>query len=150
MSFEGLDSQGLRSGGRRGVGKRGTLKEVSSSGLKGINMSKVDLSWLIGGKSFTVLCTLSWNGCRVTTTALANTRANTFALLDTKCVRKVSEFLNTLLETLERLVSIKGYNRQMGEPITSALRIHLRINRQQLYNMLFLVTDLGHHDVILG
>jgi hypothetical protein len=44
MSFEGLDSQGLGSRGRRGVGKRGTLKEVSSLGLKGINISKVDLS----------------------------------------------------------------------------------------------------------
>jgi hypothetical protein len=59
MSFEELDSQGLGSRGRRGVGKRRTLKEVSSSRLKGINMSKVDLSWLISGKSFTVLCTLS-------------------------------------------------------------------------------------------
>jgi hypothetical protein len=44
MSFKRLDSQGLESRGRRGVGKRGTLKEVSSSRLKGINMSKVDLS----------------------------------------------------------------------------------------------------------
>jgi hypothetical protein len=104
----------------------------------------------MGEKSFTVLCTLSWNGCRVTTTALADTRANAFALLNTKCARKVSEFLNTLLETLERPVPVKGYNGQMGEPITSALRIHLRINGQRLYNMLFLVTDLGHYDVILG
>jgi hypothetical protein len=150
MSFKGLDSQGLGSRGRRGVGKRGTLKEVSSLGLKGINMSKVDLSWLIGGKSFTILCTLSWNRCRVTTTTLANTRANAFTLLNIKCVRKVSEFLNMLLETLERPVLIKGYNRQMREPITLALRIHLRINRQQLYNMLFFVIDLGYYNVILS
>jgi hypothetical protein len=88
-------------------------------------MSQVDLSWLIGGKSFTVPCTLSRNGCRVTTTALANTRANAFALLDTKCAKKVSEFLNTLLETLERPVLVKGYNGQMEKPITLALKIHL-------------------------
>src|SRR5271156_2912510 len=121
MSFEGPDSQGPGSGGRRGVGKRGTLKEVSSSGLKGVNMSQVDLSRLMGGKSFTVPCTLSRNGCGVTTTALANTRANAFALLDTKCAKKVSEFLNTPLETLERPIPIKGYNRQIGKPITLAL-----------------------------
>jgi hypothetical protein len=150
MSFKGLDSQGLGSRGRRGVGKRGTLKEVSSLGLKGINMSKVDLSWLIGGKSFTILYTLSWNRCRVTTTALANTRVNAFALLDTKCAKKVFEFLNMLLETLERPILIKGYNRQIGEPIILALRIHLRINEQQLYNILFLVTDLRHYNVILN
>jgi hypothetical protein len=74
-------------------------------------MSKVDLSWLLGGKSFTIPCTLSCNGCRVNTTALANSRANAFALLNTECARKISKFLNTLLETLEKLVLIKGYNR---------------------------------------
>src|SRR5271156_3668467 len=104
----------------------------------------------MGGKSFTVLCTLLRNGCRVTTTALANTRANAFALLDTKCAKKVSEFLNTLLETLERPILIKGYNRQMGKPITLVLQIHLQINRQQLYNMPFFVTNLGYYNVIFS
>ena len=74
-------------------------------------MSKVDLSWLLGRKSFTILYTLSCNGCRVNTTTLANSRANAFALLNTKCTRKISKFLNTLLETLERPIPIKGYNR---------------------------------------
>ena len=113
-------------------------------------MSEVDLSRLLGGKSFTIPCTLSRNGCGVNTTALADSRANAFALLDTKCARKISEFLNTLIELLERLVPIKGYNRQMGRPITSILRIHLRVNGRRQYNVPFLVTNLGHHDVILG
>ena len=74
-------------------------------------MSKVDLSWLLGGKSFTILYTLSCNRCRVNTTTLANSRANAFALLDTKCTRKISKFLNIPLEILERPIPIKGYNR---------------------------------------
>jgi hypothetical protein len=90
------------------------------------------------------------NRCRVTTTALANTRANAFALLNTKCAKKISEFLNTLLETLERPVLVKGYNKQIGKLITLTLCIYLQINRQQLYNMPFLVTDLGYYNVILG
>jgi arsenate reductase-like glutaredoxin family protein len=92
-------------------------------------LSKVDLSWLISRKSFTIPCTLSQNRCKVTTTALANTKANAFALLDTKCAKKISEFLNTLLETLERPVLVKGYNKQIGKPITSTLHIYLQINK---------------------
>jgi hypothetical protein len=112
-------------------------------------LSKVDLSWLIGKKSFIVPYTLLQNKCRVTTTALANTKANAFALFDTKYAKKISEFLNTLLETLERLVLVKGYNKQIGKLITLTLHIYLRINKQQLYNMPFLVIDLGYYDVIL-
>jgi len=113
-------------------------------------MSEVDLSRLLGGKSFTVPCTLSRNGSGVNTTALADTGANAFALLDTRCARKISEFLNTHIETLEKPVPVKGYNGQMGKPITSVLRVHLRVNGRRQYNMPFLVTDLGNHDVILG
>jgi hypothetical protein len=64
-------------------------------------------------------CTLFHNGYRVTTTALANSRANAFALLNTNCVEKISKFLNTPIETLENLILVKGYNGQMETPITS-------------------------------
>ena len=113
-------------------------------------MSEVDLSRLMGGKSFTIPCTLSRNGCGVNTTALADSGANAFALLDTKCAKKVSEFLNTSLEMLENPVPVKGYDGRIGKPITSILRIHLRVNGRRQYNVPFLVTDLGHHNVILG
>ena len=74
-------------------------------------MLEVNLSQLLGRKSFTIPCTLSCNKCKVNTTALANSRANTFALINTKYAKKLAKFLNTLLETLEHLVLIKGYNR---------------------------------------
>src|SRR5213078_2182170 len=91
---------GCRQNASRGrIGKRLTLKEDSSSGLEGIDMSEVDLSWLMGGKSFTIHCTLLCNGYGVNTTALADTGANAFALLDAKCAMKLSEFLNSPLET---------------------------------------------------
>jgi hypothetical protein len=107
-----------------GFGKRGTLKEDSSLGLEGVNMSEVDLSQLLGGKSFTVPCTLFRNGYGVTTTALANSRANAFALLNTKCAKKIAEFLNTPIETLEKPILVKGYDGQMGTPITSVFQTH--------------------------
>ena len=104
----------------------------------------------MGGKSFTIPYTLSRNGCGVNTTTLANTRANAFALLNTQCAEKVSKFLNTPLETLERPIPVKGYDGRHGKAITSMLRIHLCINGRRQYNVPFLVIDLGHHDVILG
>jgi len=88
-------------------------------------MLEVDLSRLLGGKGFTTSCTLYRNRCRVNTAALADTRANAFALLNTKCARKISKFLNTLLETLKRPVPVRGYNRQAGKPITSILQTYL-------------------------
>ena len=93
-------------------------------------MSEVDLSWLIDRKSFTILCTLSRNGSGVNTTALANSRANAFALLDTKCAKKVSEFLNTPLEMLEKPVLVKGYDGCIGKLIVSILQIYLQVNRR--------------------
>jgi hypothetical protein len=68
-----------------------------------------------------MLCTLFRNGYRVTTTALANSRANAFTPLNIKCVKKITKFLNTPIETLEKPILVKGYNRQIGIPITSIL-----------------------------
>ena len=113
-------------------------------------MLEVDLSQLLGGKSFTVLCTLFHNGYRVTTTALANSRANAFALLNTNYVKKISKFLNTPMETLEKPILVKGYDGQMGTPITSVLQTHFWINGRRQYNMPFLITDLGSHNAILS
>jgi len=92
-------------------------------------MLEVDLSWLLSGKSFTVPCTLSYNRSGVNTTALTDTKANAFTLFNTRCARKISKFLNTYIEMLEKLVPIKGYNRQIRKPITLFLQVHLRVNR---------------------
>ena len=75
----------------------------------------------MGGKYFAVLYIVSQNGYRVNTTTLADSRANAFTLLDTECAKKVSKFLNTPLETLERPILIKGYNRWIRNPIISIL-----------------------------
>ena len=80
-------------------------------------MFEVDLSRLLGRKSFTVLYTLFYNRCRVNITALANLEANAFTLFNTKCAKKLFKFLNTLLETLKKPILIKGYNRHTSQLI---------------------------------
>src|SRR5271165_845753 len=104
----------------------------------------------MGGKSFTILCTLSRNGYRVKTTALANSGANAFVLLNAKCAKKISKFLNAPLKPLGRPVLVKGCNGEIEKPIKLILQVHLQINRQRQYNVLFLITDLGHYNVIFG
>ena len=74
-------------------------------------MSHVDLSRLVGGKSCTIPCTLFRNGYQVLTSALADSGANAFALIDTQCAAKLADFLNVPLEELPKLIPIYGYNR---------------------------------------
>ena len=84
-------------------------------------MLEVNLSQLLGGKSFTIPCTLFRNRYKVTTTTLANSRANAFTFLNIKCTNKIIEFLNTPMEMLDRLILVKGYDKQMRTPIASIL-----------------------------
>jgi hypothetical protein len=87
--YKGLLNKGksgrslIDSRGQYRVGKRGTLKEDSSLGLKGIDILYINLGQLIGGKSYTIFCTLFRNGYQVLTSILADSRANAFTLIDT-------------------------------------------------------------------
>ena len=83
--------------------------------MKGIDILEVDLSWLIGRKSFTIHYILLYNRYRV------NTRANAFALLNTIYIVKLFKFLNAPLEYLETLILIKGYNGNISTLITLVL-----------------------------
>ncbi len=100
----------LRSRRKSRVRKRKTLKEVFTLGLKGINMSKVNLSCLLSRKSITILCTLSRNRYKVNTATLANFRVNAYAFFNTKCVKNIAKFLHILIKTLKKPVLIKEYN----------------------------------------
>src|SRR5271166_3364782 len=62
----------------------------------------------------------------------------------------MSRFLNVPLNPLEKPILVKGYNGHVKKPISSILQTNLQVNGQQLYNMPFLVTDLGNYSVILG
>jgi len=113
-------------------------------------MSDVDLGRLVGGRSCTIPCTLFRNGYQVLTSALADSGANAFALIDTQCAVKLADFLNAPIEELPKPIPIRGYNGRIGPPITTILRIHLRVDGRRQYNAPFLITDLGSYDMILG
>ena len=61
-------------------------------------MLYINLSRLVGRKNCIILCTLFCNKYQVLTSALANSKANTFALIDTKYTVKLADFLNAPLK----------------------------------------------------
>ena len=97
-------------------------------------MTSVDLSRLLGGKRFTISCTVVQNGFSIRITALADSGANAFALLDTTCAQQISQFLGAAFEPVGRSIPVKGYNGQFGKPITTMLRLNLRVNGQRQYD----------------
>ena len=112
-------------------------------------MSHINLGRLVGGKSCTIPCTLFHNKYQVLTFALADSGANAFALINTKYAIKLADFLNTPLEELPKLIFIYRYNGQVGQPITSILQIHLRVNGRRQYNTPLLIIDFRNHNIIL-
>lgn len=113
-------------------------------------MSDVDLDRLVGGKSFTVPCTVSHNGSKVDIITLADTGANAFVLVDTRCASQTAESLNIPIQNLPKPIPVRGYNGQKGKSIVSILRMNLCVDGRKQYNVPFLITDLGDHDIILG
>jgi hypothetical protein len=104
----------------------------------------------MGGKHFTVPCTVSRNGYGVDTTALIDTGANGFAFMNTTFAIDIAKFLNVKATQLEKPVQVKSYNGQAGKPVTHVLKLHIALNGRRQYGIPFCILDLGSHDIILG
>jgi len=110
----------------------------------------IDLSQLIGGKHFTIPCTISHNGYGIDLHALADTRANGFAFIDTACAIDTAKFLNITATQLEKPIAVKGFDGKQGHAVTHILTLHLSIDGRRQTNLPFCILDLGNHDIILG
>ena len=99
-------------------------------------MSNIDLSQLVGGKSYIVLCYIFNNRSKVSSFALADTRANTFTLIDTRCANRVSQFLSISFKSLPALIHVCGFNRASTLPIISILQIHIYIDRHRFQQLI--------------
>jgi hypothetical protein len=116
-----------------------------------ISLHEIDLSQLMGGEAFTVLCSLTHNGTYVDRiSALPDSGANGFAFIDTDCAKDVMKFTGCKATSLDRPIVAKGYNGVRGNPITHYLLIDLVIDGRRLVEIPFLILDLGNHDIILG
>ena len=113
-------------------------------------MSVVDLGRLVGGKSCSILCTIFCNRFQVFSSALADTRANAFTLINSKCVRKLFKYLATPFKKLLKPIQVRGYDGSGTQSITTVLQMHIRIDGRRQYNIPFLIANLGGFDLILG
>jgi predicted aspartyl protease len=104
----------------------------------------------MGGRHFTVPCTLSKNGYGITLSALVDSGANGFAFMDTACANDISTFLNLKPQPLIQSIIPKGFDGQPGKAVTHILTLHLSLDGQRQEDIPFIILDLGNHNVILG
>jgi len=94
-----------------------------------LDISKVDLTKLIGGPPLIVLYTLTKNRIRVDFNILIDTRVNRFVFIDIDLIEQLYKGLGLLLTPLDYTITIKGYNSYKGTIVTYYLSINLTINR---------------------
>jgi hypothetical protein len=104
----------------------------------------------MGGRHFIVLYTLLKNRYGITLFALVDSRANGFIFIDTVYINNISTFLNLKPKPLIRPIIPKGFDRQLGKVVTYMLTLYLLLNGQRQEDILFIILDLGHYNVILS
>jgi hypothetical protein len=82
----------------------------------------------MGGRHFTILCTILHNSYRINLHALTNTRANRFAFIDTACAIDTAKFLNIKAIELKEPIAVKGFDSKQGYAVTYILTLYLSIN----------------------
>jgi hypothetical protein len=91
-------------------------------------VAKVDLSQLLEGNAFTLLCTVSNNRLGIKTTSLIDTEANSYTFVDTKFAKTIERFLDVKLTRLKDLCKVQGFDRQQVTLITQYLKLTLVID----------------------
>ena len=104
----------------------------------------------MGGDHLTLPCTLSKNRNGVELHTLADSGANGLAFLNTHVAHDLAAFCNTSLEPLPCPIRVKGYEGKIQTAVVQFLRLHLKIDGRKIWNLPFLVLDLGSQDCILG
>ena len=115
-----------------------------------VDLSVLDLSQLIRGKSFTVTSQVGKNGYSVRTNSLVDTGANGHAFIDTACAIDIAKFCQAYAYPLKEAGYIKGYDGQTRKSVTHVIFLNLLIDGRRLADIPFLITDLGQHQIILG
>ena len=73
-------------------------------------MLYVNLGQLVSKRSYAIPYTLFHNKYQVLIFALANSKVNTLALINTQYTIKLANFLNIPIKELPKLISIYGYS----------------------------------------
>ena len=105
----------------------------------------------MGGKAFTVPCSLVRNGTYVDRiSALPDSGANGFAFLNTQCAKDIIRFLGCKATQLPQPIVAKGYDGVRRQSITHYLSVDLFLDSRRLVEIPFLILDPANYDIILG
>ena len=85
---------------------------------------------MIDGNHFIVPCTILCSRYGIDLDALANTRANGFAFINTTCAIDIAKFLNIKATWLEKPITMKGFDGKHGKAIIYILILYLSLDRQ--------------------
>ena len=104
----------------------------------------------MGEKVFRVPYSLVQNGISLQISTLPNSRAYSFAFLDTCVAVHAGKLLGVIAHYLKQLILPKGYNGAAGSSITHFIVFNIKIDGYQLAEIPFLILDLGNYNAILG
>jgi hypothetical protein len=89
------------------------------------------------------------NRYKVDLHALANTRANGFAFINTTYAINIAKFLDIKATWLKKPIFVKGFDSKQRHVVTHILTLYLFINKRQQTNIPFCILDLGNYNIIL-
>jgi hypothetical protein len=104
----------------------------------------------MGGKAFTMDCTITTNGYGTPTAALIDSGANGFSFINTLLAYDIAKFHGLKVSKLPRPIRVKGYDNKVATSATRYIRFGLLLDHRKFVNMPFVILDIGNHDVILG
>ena len=85
----------------------------------------------MGGRYFTISCTLSRNGYRIKTSVLINTGVNGFTFMNTSFAVELVKFLNLKVTRLPKIMAVKGFDGKHANIVSHVLILHLTIDRRR-------------------
>jgi hypothetical protein len=110
----------------------------------------LDLSKLLGGKSFTVPSQVAFNGYSIPMKSLADSGANGYLFIDTQRAIEAARFFGIPVLPLTTRCETKGFNGEAGTPISHAIILHLWVEGRRFLKVPMLITNLGQYDMIIG
>ena len=113
-------------------------------------MRNLDLTKLLGGDSLTTRVTLTSNGLSYKVSALLDTGANGYALIDSGLLKSLPPFFKISIRPLPSPFHVKTFNGSSGRSITRYASINMTVDKRLQTFTPFLVTNLGSHGIILG
>ena len=100
-------------------------------------------------KNFTISCQIAQNEYEIILKALADSETDDFVFINTLCAIEVTKFFNTTVIYLNISCSVHEYDEKSDIIIMYKMIFHLVINDHHQLNVLMLILNLEHHNLIL-